>query len=158
MKKKMLRIAFSVAALLMFVTACTAAAPANTEGADQVPGTGATAEGTSPVVETLGAAVECAGVDTQLMIAAGQTLYTENCASCHGEQGEGVGDFPALAGNQVVTTADVQQLIQGYFAVDAHPKEMMPEDFAAMFTYMRGSFGNTADAVCPVDITLPVMQ
>lgn len=155
MNKKVYRIAAMVTALLLFVAACTPAAtsaPSGVTGTQAVPETGATL----PVVATLGAAVECVGVDTQAMMTAGQTLYTENCASCHGEQGEGVGDFPPLAASQVATVADVQTLVQGYFSVEAHPKTLTPEDYSALFSFVRGSFGNTAPAVCPIDITIPV--
>jgi mono/diheme cytochrome c family protein len=89
---------------------------------------------------------------------AGQTYYGENCASCHGQEGEGVGDFPGLAANSDLTGADVAALVQGYFEVGAHPKDITPEQLAGVLTFARGSFGNTAQAICPADIQVPAAQ
>lgn len=33
-------------------------------------------------------------------VAEGETIYTDNCASCHGDFGEGIGRWPVLAGGQ----------------------------------------------------------
>jgi len=155
MTRKTPGIVIAMMVLLLFVASCSAGTVTVPTGVVDMPSE--TME--VPAVQaTLEMAAECVGIDTQAMIAAGQILYVENCASCHGEQGEGVGNFPPLAANQVVTAVDVQQLVQGYFEVSAHPKELAPQDIAALFTYTRVSFGNTAEVVCPVDITIPATQ
>jgi cytochrome c oxidase subunit 2 len=134
-----------------------------TPGAEQPGAVDTPADALPPVEEVVpteaapaaGAAVACANVAAQDLVSAGQSVYGERCASCHGEQGEGVGDFPSLANNPTVTGGDVAGLIQAYFAVDAHP-DLSAEELAGLFTYVRGSFGNTAAAVCPENITIPV--
>jgi mono/diheme cytochrome c family protein len=45
------------------------------------------------------------GVYTEAQAKRGSTLYTEQCASCHGETLAGIADlFPALTGDSFVTT------------------------------------------------------
>lgn len=39
-------------------------------------------------------------------VAEGETLYSEKCAACHGDFGEGLGRTPALAGGRGTLTAD----------------------------------------------------
>jgi hypothetical protein len=68
-----------------------------------------------------------------------------------------MGDFPALAGNPVAIGSDVTALVTRYFAVEGHPKEVTPDDLASLFSYVRGSFGNTGTVVCPADITIPAV-
>lgn len=160
MIRKTISIVIAMMFVLLFVAACSAGGTSvgTPSGNQSVPGTGSTSavQETPALQGTLQTAVECAGIDTQALMTTGQDLYSKNCASCHGEQGEGTGNFPALAGSQIATAADVQQLVQGYFSVEAHPKTLTPEDFSALFSYVRGSFGNTAKAVCPTEITIPV--
>ena len=148
-----------VAVLLLALAACTPAA--------STPDTGAQAtqpEGAGPTVLPGGVGGDgansgmCVSVDTNQLMNTGQSLYNDQCASCHGEQGEGVGNFPALTGNTVVTGQDIVGLVQGYFAVDAHPKTVTAEDLSALLTYSRGAFGNTGTVICPEDIQIPVTQ
>jgi mono/diheme cytochrome c family protein len=156
MSKYAFRLILMLVALMLLLAACGpaepgATTPGTTNGAapmetQAVPGT---------VPDTL---AQCAGVDTQELATAGQQLYETSCASCHGAQGEGVGDFPAIAGNTAVTGDDVVQLVQNYFAVEAHPRDVTAQDLASLFTYVRGAFGNSAEVVCPEVIQLPVTQ
>lgn len=99
----------------------------------------------------------------------GSTLYTDHCASCHGERGEGVpGAYPALAGNRAVTMAVpanlVRIVLEGGFAPatagNPRPYGMPPfaqtlsnDDVAAVLTQLRRSWGHRAEAVAPVDVT-----
>lgn len=39
-------------------------------------------------------------------VAAGETLFSEQCASCHGDFGEGIGRWPVLAGGRDTLTRD----------------------------------------------------
>lgn len=100
--------------------------------------------------------------------ARGKALYGEHCATCHGDNGEGVRDaFPRLAGNPAVTArepANVLKMIMiGGFAVSTagnpRPYSMPPfadrlgdDDVAAIATYLRGAFGNDAGAVTPAQV------
>ena len=98
----------------------------------------------------------------------GRKLYGAQCASCHGERGEGQpGRYPALAGNRAVTLASPNNLIKvvlhGGFApaTAAHPRPFgMPPfaqslgdaEIAAVATHVRQSWGNAAPAVSPADV------
>jgi mono/diheme cytochrome c family protein len=93
----------------------------------------------------------------------GAKVYEQHCAQCHGDRGEGVpGAYPALAGNRAVTLPHTANLVQvllhgGYppaTAGNPRPYGMPPyvltlddRDIAAVLTYVRGSWGNTAPEV-----------
>lgn len=102
----------------------------------------------------------------------GEQLFAKHCASCHGEQGEGVQvqgavALPALAGNRAVTMHTSANLVRillagGYApstAGNPRPFGMPPfvhvlsdEDIAAVTTYIRAAWGNQADAVSAADV------
>jgi mono/diheme cytochrome c family protein len=100
--------------------------------------------------------------DPQQM-ARGEKLYAQQCAQCHGDNGEGAaGVYPRLAGNRAVTLDaphnPVQVILGGGFApaTAGHPRPYgMPpyrtlltdEEVAAMATFVRQSWGNQAGAV-----------
>lgn len=93
----------------------------------------------------------------------GGKLYEQHCASCHGDQGQGVpGAYPALAGNRAVTmpmTANlVQVVLHGGFppATRGNPRPFgMPPfattlsdaDVAAVVSYIRSAWNNRAAPV-----------
>lgn len=95
----------------------------------------------------------------------GEKIYAQQCAWCHGDQGEGVaGAFPPLAGNRAVNLANPANLVQvvrrgGYppaTAGNPRPYGMPPfghvlgdEDIAAVLSYVRASWGNAAAQVTP---------
>jgi mono/diheme cytochrome c family protein len=130
-----------------------------------------------------GAAGAAAGAAGAMKSAAGNTVaaagasasdggkvYTTNCSSCHQAQGQGIpGTFPPLAGNAVVT-GDATKLIhivkyglQGSVTVAGHAYNgQMPAwgkgtlsdaDIAAVVTYIRSSWGNSAGAVSTAQVT-----
>ena len=102
----------------------------------------------------------------------GAELFTQHCATCHGEQGQGMrveGNvaLPALAGNRAVnlpnTTNLVRILLAGGYAPSTagnpRPFGMPPfahvlndEDIAAVTTYIRHAWGNQADSVTAADV------
>lgn len=100
--------------------------------------------------------------DPQQM-ARGGKLYEQQCAQCHGDNGEGAaGVYPRLAGNRAVTLDaphnPVQVILGGGFApaTAGHPRPYgMPpyrtlltdEEVAAVATFVRQSWGNQAGAV-----------
>lgn len=102
------------------------------------------------------------------MMAAGRTVYEQHCAACHGDRGEGVsGMYPALAGNRAVTLASHNNLVhairQGGFtpttAGNRQPFGMPPygqvlnnDDMAAVATFIRRSWGNSAEPVSTLDV------
>jgi mono/diheme cytochrome c family protein len=94
--------------------------------------------------------------------AVGERIYSGNCVPCHQQSGAGIpGVYPSLAGSPVVL-GDPQQLarwvIKGQRPVSIpagrYPTQMLqfgwmkPADAAALFSYLRSNFGNTA---APVD-------
>jgi tetratricopeptide (TPR) repeat protein len=55
---------------------------------------------------------EASEVSVEVLLASGRQLYTANCASCHGAQGQG-GSGPVLAGNRnAAREANVRSIIQ----------------------------------------------
>ncbi|MDE2085982.1 MAG: cytochrome c, partial [Xanthomonadaceae bacterium] len=100
--------------------------------------------------------------------AQGGELYAQQCAACHGKQGEGVpGIYPPLDGNGAVTepsAADaVRSVLLGGFAPatagDPRPYSMPPfaqqlsdDEVAAVVNYIRQSWSNRAGAVWPAEV------
>jgi mono/diheme cytochrome c family protein len=91
----------------------------------------------------------------------GATLYAQNCVPCHHENGEGVPKvFPSLAGSPAVQ-GDPIELAQWVLSqkrpasipAGRYPTQMLlfgwmkDEDAAALLTYIRSHFGNSAPAV-----------
>ena len=98
----------------------------------------------------------------------GAKVYEQYCASCHGDKGQGVPSiYPALAGNRAVLLDSPNNLVQiirmgGFLpgtAGNPRPFGMPPfaqvlssEDVAAVTTYVRQSWGNSAPAVSTFDV------
>ena len=99
---------------------------------------------------------------------AGEKLYGQHCAACHGERGEGVpGAYPPLAGNRAVTLDNTQNLLQivlhGGFgpATEGRPRPFgMPPyalvlsdaEIASVLSHIRTAWGNRAPEVSPLDV------
>jgi mono/diheme cytochrome c family protein len=98
----------------------------------------------------------------------GAKVYEQHCASCHGDKGQGVPSiYPALAGNRAVLLDSPNNLVQiirmgGFLpgtAGNPQPFGMPPfaqvlsnEDVAAVTTYVRQSWGNSAPAASTFDV------
>lgn len=98
----------------------------------------------------------------------GSTVYSNNCAQCHGDDGKGRGGvYPPLAGNAAVTTPipanPVRMVAQGGFETptqaNPRPYSMPPfadrlsdKQIAAVVTYLRQGWGNTGGAVSPQEV------
>ncbi len=48
-------------------------------------------------------------------VAEGRTVYRNACAACHGERGQGIGDYPALVGGQGTLTSKAPVQTVGSF-------------------------------------------
>jgi mono/diheme cytochrome c family protein len=99
----------------------------------------------------------------------GGKLYADHCASCHGDQGQGVrGAYPPLARNRAVNlpvTANlVQVVLHGGFppATAGQPRpfgmppfalQLSDADVAAVLTYLRSSWGNRSAPVTELAVT-----
>lgn len=101
----------------------------------------------------------------------GEKIYAQRCQSCHQLNGAGApGVYPPLAGSEYVLDANpavpasiVIHGLQGPITVKGEPfNSLMPaygigitmsdEEVAAVVTYIRTSWGNTASAVTAVDV------
>ncbi|HYL27214.1 MAG TPA: cytochrome c [Candidatus Nitrosotalea sp.] len=99
----------------------------------------------------------------------GASVFSANCASCHGANGQGSpGVFPPLAANPVVT-GDPKTVIHivkygltTAITVGGKPYHgMMPAwspqigdaDIAAVLTYVRSSWGNNAAPIAAADVS-----
>jgi cytochrome c oxidase subunit II len=91
------------------------------------------------------------------LMAKGKQAY-QQCAACHGPNGEGVGPFPKLAGSKIATGPVKDHLnivLRGKpgTAMQAFGPQMNDADIAAVVTYERNSFGNkTGDVVQPAQV------
>lgn len=99
----------------------------------------------------------------------GAAIYDEQCARCHGDNGEGVpGAYPALAGNRAVLMANTANLVQivlhGGFApatrgnprpygMPPYQLELDDRSVAAVLTHIRAAWGNQALPVHELDVT-----
>lgn len=81
----------------------------------------------------------------------GSQLYATHCAACHQPNGNGLPPaFPALAGSAVVADADglIEVLLKGRPGTAMAPFGRLPDaEIAAIATYVRSSWGNSAGAV-----------
>ena len=97
----------------------------------------------------------------------GQRLYDKQCAQCHGDNGEGSGNYPSLAGNRTVIMNSsvnlVRIILSGGFAPttqgNPRPYGMPPfghtltdPEVAAVATYIRNAWGNNAGTVMPLQV------
>ncbi len=120
-----------------------------------------------PVLKAPEAAARSSASLDQRLRSQGAQLYAQHCATCHGENGQGLkveGNvaLPALAGNRAVTMASSANLVRiilaGGYAPSAQgnprPYGMPPfvhvlsdEDIASVTSFIRASWGNEAGAV-----------
>ena len=98
----------------------------------------------------------------------GAEIYEQNCAQCHGKQGEGiVHAYPALAGNRMLLMANsnnaVLSVLHGGFApttkANPHPFGMPPyllqlndADIANVLSFVRSSWGNSAAPITELEV------
>lgn len=98
----------------------------------------------------------------------GARIYKEQCASCHGVQGQGVaGIYPRLAGNRAVTLASANNVVQiirhgGFLpstAGNPQPFGMPPfgqtlsdAETAAVTSFIRQSWGNAGQPVSTLEV------
>jgi mono/diheme cytochrome c family protein len=97
------------------------------------------------------------------LLETGGKLYTDHCAQCHGDNGEGrVPAAPALAGNRAVTMSSAANPIRivlygGYppgtidnprpFGMPPYSHQLNDRELSAVLSYVRLSWGNNADLV-----------
>lgn len=91
---------------------------------------------------------------TQQLIQQGNRIYSTVCIACHQPDGLGIeGIYLPLAGNAAVTADDpaylVSVLITGRGGMPRFDSTYDDEELAAIATYVRQAWGNTASAVTP---------
>ena len=87
------------------------------------------------------------------LMARGAKVYQANCQVCHQPTGQGVpGSFPALAGSKVVanTPEQIALLLNGRNAMPSW-KGLSDVELAAVATYTKNSWGNSAGDVQPAE-------
>lgn len=88
------------------------------------------------------------------LIAKGETVYTNNCASCHMGDGAGMaGTFPAITASSIVTgdiDAQIDLMMNGKGMMPAFGQMLSAVDFAAVSTFIRNGLGNeVGDSIQP---------
>lgn len=88
---------------------------------------------------------------------AGAALYAQNCAACHQSNGQGYPPtYPSLAKDAMVTSDDATALTivvkKGSGVMPAYGPRLSDEQLAAILTYIRGAWGNTAGPVSAADV------
>jgi mono/diheme cytochrome c family protein len=102
------------------------------------------------------------------LLQAGAKIYQDRCASCHMDDGKGIARvYPPLAQNQAVRLRNpinaLRIVLNGGFppSTEGNPRpygmppffqELSDEQVAAVVTYIRQSWGNTASPVWSVDV------
>ena len=87
------------------------------------------------------------------LVARGEKVYQANCQACHQANGLGVqGAFPALAGSKVVASKaeQIAILLTGKNAMPSW-KALSDVELAAVSTYTKNSWGNSAGDVQPAE-------
>ncbi|MDX1546669.1 MAG: cytochrome c [Rhodothermales bacterium] len=98
----------------------------------------------------------------------GEKIYVSRCMSCHQQDGQGMkGVFPPLAGTDwvvddkgrliriVLQGMSGETEVQGVVYSGAMPAWggfLSDDETAALLTYIRGAWGNDADAVTPAEV------
>ncbi|MDB5756248.1 MAG: alcohol dehydrogenase, partial [Massilia sp.] len=111
---------------------------------------------------------ELKGPKAEQFVAQGKKLYETHCVDCHGSDGKGLAPaYPPLAGNRAITMDSsvnaVRIVLNGGFppgtAGNPRPYGMPPyshvlddDQVAAVVTYLRASWGNTAPAVTATEV------
>ena len=94
--------------------------------------------------------------DAELMVQ-GKTIYNNNCASCHMEDGQGLeGMFPSLIDDPIVIGEmddEVKLIMDGKGMMPAFGRMLNAVDLAAVITYTRNALDNdVGDSIQPSKI------
>lgn len=105
----------------------------------------------------------CAGThpdqppNPQHLISGGETVFLHYCAECHQRDGNGwLPLYPRFAGNPLITLADPSPIIEtvmyGQGSMPAFRDRLDSDQIAAVLSYIRNAWGNSASAVSPKQI------
>lgn len=86
----------------------------------------------------------------------GEEIYNNNCAVCHKADGTGMPPaFPPIKGSPIATgplQTHISLVLHGKNAMPAWEKQLDDADIAAVVTFQRNSWGNTAGVAEPSDV------
>ena len=115
------------------------------------------------VAEQKGAVAEAAAAaerewTSDELMARGEQVYATNCAACHQPSGQGMPPaFPAVAGSPIATGEPgphIDLVLNGKPGTAMAPyRDILNDaDLAAVLTYQRNSWGNSASIIQPADV------
>lgn len=123
------------------------------------------ADATAPAADAAAPAADAAGdvayaddeASMQKLMELGETVYTDNCAACHGAEGEG-GGGPALKNSAVAKSRSAVTFQILFGAMDhgmpAFASVLSDEEIAAVATYIRNSWDNEMGIVLPRSVEM----
>jgi mono/diheme cytochrome c family protein len=90
----------------------------------------------------------------QHLLDRGEQVYLEYCAECHQRDGSGwMPLYPKFAGNPIITLHDPEPIIvtvlYGQGSMPAFRTRLPTDDLAAVLTYIRNAWGNSASPISP---------
>ena len=104
--------------------------------------------------------------DLKASIARGKEVYSNNCMSCHMEQGEGIEDvYPPVAKSDYLMAdkkRSIRQILKGVtgemkvkgkiYNGEMAAIELTDQEISDVLNYVRNSFGNKGDIVTPAEV------
>ncbi len=106
---------------------------------------------TAATATATAAADGAAAANAQELISRGETIYADNCATCHQDNGEGTSVYPALAGSEMLTaddpTAAITVVLHGEGEMPAFADVLSTAEIAAVLSHERTAWDNNASAV-----------
>jgi mono/diheme cytochrome c family protein len=91
------------------------------------------------------------GADTSDLIQRGEQVFAANCATCHGAEGAGDEQYPALRNNAFVNANDpapvIETVLYGRGEMPAFQDTLSNQEIAAVVSYIRDAWGNDAAAI-----------
>ena len=100
---------------------------------------------------------------------AGAAIYRDQCSACHSLDGKGIAElFPSIADSSMVRSDDpttsIRIVLRGARSVGTSTQSTAPgmpsygrqlddDQVAAVLTYVRNSWGGTAEAVTPAQVS-----
>lgn len=83
----------------------------------------------------------------------GQIVFVNNCAACHGDNGEG-GVGPTLDGNSEVADSEyiIDMVLHGGSFMTPFRNELNDEQIADVTTYIRNAWSNSEGLVTPEEV------
>ncbi|MHB1294227.1 MAG: c-type cytochrome [Anaerolineae bacterium] len=170
MKSRTMVIAVVVLVLILVLASCGDIEPTPTPVTPESTATLEAAtptreEPTAPLEETPTAFTETPTVEVEAtetppsealgeaqLLAAGEQVFSANCAPCHQLTGQGVeGAFPALDGDAFVQSPDpapvIQVVLNGRRGMPAFGGRLSDEELASVISYIRNAWTNVASLV-----------